>query len=130
MTGIHRLFLDSLLGVLEGNRESARRAADDILTIWQLRDPCATFYLARTLAKIEHPRAMETFRLAVEGGFHSFEMYSWDPWLDPLRAEPEFQTILAFAEARYRDAARAFVEAGGERLLGPVAAAQASATGA
>ena len=64
---------------------------------------------------------MSVFRRAVEGGFHAYPLYARDPWLDPLRSAPEFQDVLAFAQSRYREAADAFVDAGGERMLGSLA---------
>ncbi|HJR60638.1 MAG TPA: protein kinase [Vicinamibacterales bacterium] len=115
-----RLLLDGMGAVLEGNRSAALSAADRILSVWRLRDPCATYYLARTLASLEHPRAIETLRRAVEGGFHSYAFFTRDPWLDPLRGEEAFKEIVVFAEVQYRDAADAFVAAGGERILGPI----------
>ena len=44
-------------------------------------------------------------------------LVSW-PQFDALREEPAFQALLADAEAGRARARAAFVEAGGERLLG------------
>jgi hypothetical protein len=120
LPGLLRLFLDATLAVLEGDSALARRAADDIVDKWQLRDPCATYYLARSLAVIDHPRALEVLRRCVEGGFHPYWFLTRDPWLDGLRTDRAFRQVLDIAEAGRRDAARAFLEAGGERILGPV----------
>ena len=120
MPALFRMLVDGTVAVLDGNRTAALSVATAMLQKWPLRDPCATYYLARTLAAIEHPRALEMFRRAVEGGFHAYAMYAQDPWLDPLRTEREFREILGLAEAQYRDAADAFVAAGGERILGPL----------
>jgi hypothetical protein len=120
MPTLFRLLVEATVAVLEGDRATALPLADALLEKWPLRDPCATYYLARTLATVQHPRGMEMFRRAVEGGFHAFPMYARDPWLDPLRTSREFQDVLTLAEAQYRDAADAFVAAGGERLLGRV----------
>jgi len=117
---LYRLFLDGLLGVIEGDRAAARKAADEILKLWRLRDPCATYYLTRTLASIEHPRALEMFRRAVEGGFHAYSFFIRDPWLDKIRSDRGFKAIVEVAEAGCREASLAFVAAGGERILGPV----------
>jgi hypothetical protein len=86
---------------------------------WHLRDPCATYYLARSLAAVEHPEAIPMFKRAV-GGLHAYHFFARDPWLDPVRSAPGFEAILGFAETRYQDAAAAFVTAGGEQILGPV----------
>jgi serine/threonine protein kinase/tetratricopeptide (TPR) repeat protein len=120
MPPLYRLFFDGLLGVLERDDSAARTAADATLARWRLRDPCATYYLARTLAAIEHPRAIETFQRAVEGGFHAWSFFTRDPWLDALRSDRGFRDIVETAETGCRAAAHAFVEAGGERILGPL----------
>ena len=41
-----------------------------------------------------------------------------NPWLDPLRGHPRFAQILHTAEGRHREAAAAFLKAGGDRVLG------------
>jgi serine/threonine protein kinase/tetratricopeptide (TPR) repeat protein len=119
MPALFRLFLESTLALLEGNRTAATTAADKILEQWTLRDPCATYYLARSLAALKHPEAIPMLRRAVEG-FHAYHFVARDPWLDPLRSDPALESILSVAEARYRAAVTAFVEAGGEQILGPV----------
>jgi eukaryotic-like serine/threonine-protein kinase len=120
MPTLFRLILEGTVSVLDGSRAAADSIAALMLEKWPLRDPCATYYLARTLAAIEHPRALEMFRRAAEGGFHAYTMYAGDPWLDPIRRQRGFLEILAFAEAQYREAADAFVAAGGERVLGRI----------
>jgi hypothetical protein len=57
---------------------------------------------------------------AVDTGFHCYPFFTRDPWLDSLRTRPGFKTVLQRAETAYREAAAAFVSAGGEALLGPV----------
>jgi hypothetical protein len=41
-----------------------------------------------------------------------------DPWLDPLRGNPEFKRILGQAQALNQEALTAFDEEGGPSLLG------------
>jgi hypothetical protein len=60
------------------------------------------------------------FRRAIEGGFHCSTFFARDPWVDSLRGNPEFNALIAQAEAGYRDAAAAFLAAGGEQMLGSV----------
>jgi eukaryotic-like serine/threonine-protein kinase len=115
-----RLFGEMLLALFEARRQDALAAAENILSRWRLRDPCATYYLARALATLEHPGAIPMLKRVVDGGFHCYTFYARDPWLDPLRADPKFGEVLRSAEIGYRRAADAFVEAGGERILGPV----------
>jgi TolB-like protein/tetratricopeptide (TPR) repeat protein len=121
MPRMFRLFFEATKEVLEGRLEAARRIGDEVLSLWRLRDPCATFYLARTLALGEHPDAIRMFRRAVEGGFHAYSFYLQDPWLDSLRGDPTFDEILRFAQARVQEAGEAFAASGGERILGPLA---------
>jgi serine/threonine protein kinase/tetratricopeptide (TPR) repeat protein len=119
MPALYRLFVETVLAIVEGQRTVAMEAADKILKNWHLRDPCATYYLARSLAAVEHPEAIPMFKRAV-GGLHAYHFFARDPWLDPVRSAPGFEAILGFAETRYQDAAAAFVTAGGEQILGPV----------
>jgi serine/threonine protein kinase/tetratricopeptide (TPR) repeat protein len=120
MPAVLRLFFELTLARLEDRRTDARAVADDIMTKWRLRDPCAKFYLARSLAAIDHPGALLMFRRAVEDGYHCYSFYLQDPCLDSLRDKAEFNSVVRQAEAGYRDAGAAFVAAGGERLLGAI----------
>jgi hypothetical protein len=62
--------------------------------------------------------ALSLLNQVVDGGFSCSRPLVHDPWFDSLRAEPRFIRILRRAEAKSADAAAAFAEAGGERLLG------------
>jgi serine/threonine protein kinase len=115
-----RLFAETMTALLEGRRSDAIAAADATLAKWRLRDPCASYYLGRGLAALEHPRALDMISRAIESGFHCFPFFTRDPWLDPLRGDPRLRAALELAESGYRDAARAFEAAGGERILGAV----------
>ena len=115
---LHRFYLETTLGILQEDRAAATAATDGILKRFRLRDPCARFYLARSLAVVEHPRALAVFKETVDAGFHPYAFYATDPWLDPLRTNVEFQGLLKVAEAGHHNAVKAFAEAGGEMLLG------------
>jgi eukaryotic-like serine/threonine-protein kinase len=119
MPALLRALGEMLAASVEGRRAEALAAADVVVDRWHLRDPCGTYYLARSLAFLDHPEAMDTLRRAIEGGFHAYTLFTRDPWLDPLRLKPGFSDILGLAETRYREAAESFAAAGGERLLGP-----------
>jgi len=115
-----RLFFEGTLAVLENRRDDLRTTGDQLLKMWSLRDPCGTYYFARALAVAEHPEALSIFKRAVEGGFNCAPFFWRDPWIDSLRGNREFDALIAQAESGYRDAAAAFVAAGGEQMLGPV----------
>ena len=115
-----RLFFEGTLGVLEDRRDDVRATGDRLLAMWSLRDPCGTYYFARALAAVQHPEALTMLRRAIDGGFTCATFFARDPWLDSLRGNREFDALIAQAEAGYRDAAAAFVAAGGEQMLGPV----------
>lgn len=123
VSGLPPLFLrfyELVVACLEDRGPEAHAAADEIVAKWRLRDPCATFYLARTLALIEDPRALSMLRRAVDGGYHCYPFVAQDPWLQSLQGSTEYQSIVERAAAGARDAAAAFNAAGGEKLLGPV----------
>jgi hypothetical protein len=42
-----------------------------------------------------------------------------DPWLASIRAAKGYDDLLAVSRERYRAAFAAYVEAGGDKLLGP-----------
>jgi TolB-like protein len=115
-----RIFFELTVAVLEDKQTEALSISEEVLKKWRLRDPCGTYYFARTLAALRHPRALQVFRHAVETGFHCYPFFARDPWLDSLRQNPEFIDIVRLAEVGYRDAAAAFVAAGGEQMLGSV----------
>jgi serine/threonine protein kinase len=119
LPALFRTFFEMTVACLEGRRTGAVAAADDVLRKWRLRDPCGTYYLARTLAVLEHPGALPMLRRVVDGGFHCYPFFARDPWLDSLRDSPEFHDITRRAEAGFREAVSAFAVAGGEEILGP-----------
>ena len=112
-----RVFLSSLRALLEGKHEESLEATEKCLA--DFRDPEAHYYLARQLAYLgARERAIEEIRRAVEQGFYCPQVLPRDPWLTPLRSTPEFGTILERAETGRREAEAAFIEVGGDRLLG------------
>jgi serine/threonine protein kinase/tetratricopeptide (TPR) repeat protein len=65
---------------------------------------------------------LEYLQRAVARGYSAAPTLTRSPHFDPLRSSPVFVSVLADAEAGRRHALVAFREAGGERLLGRVAA--------
>ena len=77
------------------------------------------YYVARQLISFgTHASGMLLLARAVDEGFFCFTALARDPWLDSVRSDPAFTKILRGAESRRRDALAAFLEAGGDRLLG------------
>jgi len=72
---LFRLIIEASTALLEGDRDRARTIGDPLIDKWPLRDPCATYYLARTLSAAGHPRTLEILRRSVEGGFHPYAMF-------------------------------------------------------
>jgi serine/threonine protein kinase/tetratricopeptide (TPR) repeat protein len=126
LPSIFRLFYEMTIARLEERHAQARTAADAVLRKWRLRDPCGNYYLARTLASMQHPDALPMLRRVVDDGFHCYPFFARDPWLDAVRAQPEFDEIARQAEAGYRASAEVYAAAGGEQILGPVSSPTAS----
>jgi non-specific serine/threonine protein kinase len=122
-----RAFCSSILAVLEGGRDNALATTERAIALIT-HGPEELFYLARHLAYVsETGRANEVLARAVEEGFFCYPAFVRDPWLDSLRATPEFKATLQRARERHLGAVRAFVEAGGEQLLGVTTAAAGQA---
>ena len=113
-----RGFVESTRLLLEGRTREARAIMEHMEKNFTVRDPCATYYFARGLARGGRlPSALAMLRRSVEGGFTCFAFATRDPWLEPLRGGEEFRSLLRTMEARERQARAAFIEAGGDRVL-------------
>jgi hypothetical protein len=83
------------------------------------RDPCALYYSGRFMARVgDVPRALATLTRAVQGGFGCSDFMEQDPWLDSLRGQAAFDELLRHATRLRDEAAAAFLDAGGDRVLG------------
>ena len=118
LTDFFRDFMGMHRSLLEGRREESLGAADRLLG--RVLDSDSLWQVARVLAHFgEGARALAVFNLSLERGFILYRVLTRDdPWLDGLQSSPEFGDLLRRSEARYRAAAAAFREAGGEQLLG------------
>jgi serine/threonine protein kinase len=104
--------------MLEGRRNEGLQALERLLAK-RFHDLEGSYYWARNLARLEEPRrALEVLGETVDQGYCCFPAMERDPWLEPLRATPEFASILRRAEQRRVEARNAFLEAGGEAVLG------------
>lgn len=112
-------YVVAVRGLLQNKRTEYLNACDVILSSVRVWDPCGRFYVARLLARVgDLERALLHLQGAVDGGFYCVSILARDPWLDGLRGLPGFSAIVAAADTRYRSARAAFLDAGGDRVLG------------
>jgi tetratricopeptide (TPR) repeat protein len=113
-----RLITGALLALAEGNREKCVRTAEQLAAL-KTPDPERRFYTAVILAAVgETATALSVLNRALDEGFACFPALARTPWLDSLRAEPLFMAMLHKVEQRHRDAFAAFLQAGGDQVVG------------
>jgi DNA-binding winged helix-turn-helix (wHTH) protein/tetratricopeptide (TPR) repeat protein len=112
-----RAVLTSVRALLESNTEEAVTATRAFAE--RLVDPEASYYAARQFAYLGEKRdALRLLNEAVERGFFSYPTLLSDPWLDPLRSDPDFALILTSAKQKHERASAAFDACGGNLLVG------------
>jgi non-specific serine/threonine protein kinase len=113
-----RWYLKSLRGAFEANHDECVEGTRQLMASG-FHDPEGLLFCARSLARVRaHDFALELLARVVEGGFCCSRLMVHDTWFDSVRAQPEFIRVLHRAEEKRDEAARAFSQAGGERLLG------------
>jgi len=111
-------FRDKVLLMFEPDRTLYRAAVDELIASG-FRDPEGLFYQVIRLAHLgDLDRAVEILSDVVDRGFYPYETFAQHAWLDPLRQRQDFKAILEKAGHRHQEARAAFVNAGGEALLG------------
>jgi TolB-like protein len=125
-----RDFVTAARTLLEGNVKESLAAIGRVTTS-EFRDPEGLFYLARHLAHLgAHHEALALLERIIGGGFFCLPALERDPWLDPLRQNPAFLTLLRRAEGLHRAAAGAFGDLHGPDVLGlPAGAVTRSVAG-
>lgn len=109
-------FMQALLTFADGRVEETTGLLRQLVDI---PDPEGRYYVARGLAYYGHgEEALPLLAGAVEDGFFCLSAFTRDPWLDPVRATPEFAALVRRAEARHRKAVISFLTAEGDRVLG------------
>ena len=109
--------LASLQAVVEGRTDEGVDASCWVLAHWQ--DPECRYFMARQLARLgARERALDEMGRVVDLGFNCPQAFARDPWLETLRDDAAFASVLERAEAGRQRAVSAFVAEGGERLLG------------
>jgi hypothetical protein len=110
--------LTSLRALLEGNHAESLKASEELRNA-TFRDPEGIYYLARQLSFLgEQEQALEVLSRAFDSGFFCYPAMVRDPWLDAIRARPEFTALLRKAHQLHREALASFLAAGGDSLLG------------
>lgn len=115
---LEQWIVESQLAAMEGRAEDCIRHEEAVLGAG-FHDPEGLLLHVRELAYVgELGRALGLLEQVVSGGFHCPAALTRDPWLDPLRASPEFVRLVRQAEAGRARAAEAYTRAGGDRILG------------
>jgi hypothetical protein len=108
--------------MLEGDTEASVAAVERIVAS-DFSDPEGLFYLARHLSRLgQADSAVDLLDRVIRGGYSCYPAFATDPWLDPVREDPRFVTLLALAEQRHKAAANEFARLSGDRILGMIAA--------
>jgi DNA-binding winged helix-turn-helix (wHTH) protein/tetratricopeptide (TPR) repeat protein len=107
-----RAVLTSVRALFESKRDEALAATRIFAD--RLADPEASYYAARHFAVLgEKADALRLLRDAVERGFFSWPTLVNDSWLDPLRSDPGFCSVMAIAKERHQRARAAFDRSSG-----------------
>ena len=120
--GIAR-WIDALGDALEGNGSpDAVCSATDVVLKRLPADLDGSFYAVAGLARFGGERgadlAVQNLAKLVSDGFFPHEAFMKHPWLDGLGRRPDFRAVLQQASDRHNEARAAFIQAGGEALLG------------
>jgi TolB-like protein len=115
----HLLYLlDGLTSFVEGKRLDGVEAIRRLLEFPAFVDPEGYYYWSYCLAGLgESEGAMELLARSADTGLSCLRALSLPPFLG-LQQDPRFTSIVARVKERQEAAERAFVEAGGPRLLG------------
>lgn len=119
-TTLLRYMVAAMRAVFEDRQD---RAVENAVRIFEAPhpDPEALYFVGRTLAYFGDRRAVTEFGRALDLGFVVYRvLLKKDPWLDPLRGTTEFHDLLERSREVYRECRTAYLDAGGEPLLGAV----------
>jgi tetratricopeptide (TPR) repeat protein len=84
-----------------------------------LRDPESIFYFAlMAMVARDTDRVIAMLKKTLDRGWYCHQAIATEPILDGLRSDSRLSQILGEMQSRQQEAEAAFVEAGGDRLLG------------
>ena len=110
---------DYLMAWLEGRAADMLVSFPALSTLKIQDDPEAIFLEGWLLCDVgEHEAGLDHLRRAVAKGYCAAPTLSASRHFNALRSDPAFQALLANAEAGRQRALTAFLDAGGEQLLG------------
>ena len=111
---LERWIVESQLAAMELRRDDVLRLEKAVLGAG-FHDPEGLMLHVRELAHVGAvAEATALLERVIQGGYHCPAALTRDPWLDSLRASPEFVRLVRQAEAGHARAAEA-VPAGGRR---------------
>ena len=65
-------------------------------------DPEGTYKIAEAYAVLgDKTSALRMLRYSIEHGFFSYPYFTTDPFIEPLRNDPQFSTLMNIAYSRY-----------------------------
>ena len=106
-----------LVAALTGDKATFNEGLDD--EVATMRDPEGIFYWALMAMLLgDTDRVIALLRITLERGWFCHQAIAMEPLLDDLRSDSRLLDIVREMESRQREAAAAFVAAGGERLIG------------
>jgi hypothetical protein len=94
--------MDVIEAAIHGDAAKARRAGERMM---DFRDPEGVCVVARCRVRAgDRDGGLEMFASAVDKGYSNVPLFLHDPWLEPVRDDPRFQSALAKAGERHRAA--------------------------
>ena len=107
----------TFLAVLERDTDAFAAPFDTLVA--GTRDPENLYYMALMASYVgDVERSLTMLERVVAGGWFCHAAIAGEPWLNFVQDTPRFAALVGEAEARHRQAAVAFLEAGGDSLLG------------
>jgi DNA-binding winged helix-turn-helix (wHTH) protein/tetratricopeptide (TPR) repeat protein len=103
--------------MIEGDADASVEAVQRV-AMSEFSDPEGLFYLTRHLAKLGQANAaLALLERVVDGGFFCYPAMERDPWLDSLRPNAQFASLLEKAAQKHHEAVREYARLDGDRTL-------------